>query len=152
MNRGEKLEIARQLQRLKVDIIEAGLPVISDGDFASVEQIATEVRGPIIAGLARCTAADIDAAGAAVKPAGDRARIHVFLATSKIHRDHKLKKVDEEVIRLAVEGVKRAKTFVKDVEFSPEDASRTEPEFLARVIQAAIEAGAATVDILAPVG
>src|SRR5258707_863104 len=152
MNLREKLEIARQLQRLNVDIIEAGFPVISDGDFASVEQIATEVRGPIIAGLARCTAADIDAAGAAVKPAGDRARIHVFLATSKIHRDHKLKKVDEEVIRLAVEGVKRAKTFVKDVEFSPEDASRTEPEFLARVIQAAIEAGATTVNIPDTVG
>ena len=125
MNFREKLEVARQLQRLNVDIIEAGFPVISDGDFESVERIATEIRGPIIAGLARCTSADIDAAGAAVKPAGDRARIHVFLATSKIHRDHKLKKVDEEVIRLAVEGVKRAKALVKDVEFSPEDASRT---------------------------
>lgn len=152
MNLREKLEVARQLQRLNIDIIEAGFPVISDGDFASVEQIATEVRGPVIAGLARCTAADIDAAGAAVKPAGDRARIHVFLATSKIHRDHKLKKVDEEVIRLAVEGVKRAKTLVKDVEFSPEDASRTEPEFLARVIHAAIEAGATTVNIPDTVG
>jgi 2-isopropylmalate synthase len=152
MNLREKLEVARQLQRLNVDIIEAGFPVISDGDFASVEQIATEIRGPIIAGLARCTPADIDAAGAAVKPAGDRARIHVFLATSKIHRDHKLKKVDEEVIRLAVEGVKRAKALVKDVEFSPEDASRTEPEFLAKVLQAAIEAGATTVNIPDTVG
>jgi 2-isopropylmalate synthase len=83
MNLREKLEVARQLQRLNVDIIEAGFPVISDGDYESVEQIATEVRGPIIAGLARCTPADIDAAGAAVKPAGDRGRIHVFLATSK---------------------------------------------------------------------
>src|SRR5246500_5022614 len=152
MNLREKLEVARQLQRLNVDIIEAGFPVISNGDYESVERIATEVRGPIIAGLARCTPADIDAAGAAVKPAGDRARIHVFLATSKIHRDHKLKKVDEEVVRLAVEGVKRAKALVKDIEFSPEDASRTEPEFLAKVIQAAIEAGATTVNIPDTVG
>src|SRR6266436_3881639 len=91
MNLREKLEVARQLQRLNVDIIEAGFPVISDGDFASFEQISNAVRGPVIAGLARCTAAEIDAAGAAVNPAGDRARIHVFLATSKIHRDHKLK-------------------------------------------------------------
>src|SRR6266436_5521253 len=152
MNLREKLEVARQLQRLNVDIIEAGFPVISDGDFASVEQIATEVRGPVIAGLARCTAADIDAAGAAVKPAGDRARIHVFLATSKIHRDFKLKKPSEEIIRLAVESVKRAKAIVQDVEFSPEDASRTEPEFLAEVVEAAIEAGATTVNIPDTVG
>jgi 2-isopropylmalate synthase len=152
MNIRQKLEVARQLQRLNVDVIEAGFPVISGEDFESVERIATEIRGPIIAGLARCTANDIDAAAAAVKPAGDRARIHVFLATSKIHRDHKLKKVDHEIVRLAVEGVKRAKSQVKDVEFSPEDASRTELEFLARVIQAAIEAGATTVNIPDTVG
>src|ERR1700751_2004641 len=113
MNLREKMEVARQLQRLNIDFIEAGFPVISEGDFAAVSKIAAEVRGPIIAGLARCNPKDIDAAGAAVKPAGDRARIHVFLATSKIHRAHKLKKVDEEVVRLAIEGVKRAKTFVK---------------------------------------
>ncbi len=148
----EKLEIARQLQRLNVDVIEAGFPVISDGDFEAVQKIATEIRGPIIAGLARCVPNDIDAAGAALKPAGDRARIHIFLATSKIHRDFKLKKPSQEIIRLAIESVKRAKAIVNDVEFSPEDASRTEPEFLAEVAEAAIEAGATTVNIPDTVG
>ena len=152
MNLREKMEIARQLQRLNVDVIEAGFPVISDGDFEAVQKIATEVRGPIIAGLARCVPQDIDAAGAAVKPASERARIHVFLATSKIHRDFKLKKASEEIIRLTIESVKRAKAIVKDVEFSPEDASRTEPEFLAQVVEAAIEAGATTVNIPDTVG
>jgi 2-isopropylmalate synthase len=126
--------------------------VISDGDFEAVKTIAEEVRGPIICGLARCVAKDIDAAGAAVKAAGERGRIHVFLATSAIHREFKLKKAEEEIIRMAVEGVKRAKSLVKDVEFSPEDASRTEPEFLAQVVQAAIEAGATTVNIPDTVG
>ncbi|MBV9656700.1 MAG: 2-isopropylmalate synthase [Verrucomicrobia bacterium] len=152
MNLREKMEVARQLARLNVDVIEAGFPCISDGDFEAVRQIATEVRGPIIAGLARCVAGDIDAAGAAVKPAGERGRIHVFLATSKIHREHKLRKAHEEIVRLAVEGVRRAKSLVRDVEFSPEDASRTEPEFLAQVVQAAIEAGATTVNIPDTVG
>jgi 2-isopropylmalate synthase len=152
MNLREKLEIARQLARLNVDVIEAGFPVISDGDFASVHQIATEVKGPIIAGLARCNPKDIDAAGAAVKPAGDRARIHVFLATSKIHREFKLRKAHDEIIRLATEGVKRARELVRDVEFSPEDASRTEPEFLAQAVQAAIDAGATTINIPDTVG
>ncbi len=152
MNLREKMEIARQLQRLNVDVIEAGFPVISDGDFEAVQKIATEVRGPIIAGLARCVPKDIDAAGAAVKPAGDRARIHVFLATSKIHREFKLNKAQDEIIRLATESVKRAKALVRDVEFSPEDASRTEPDFLAKVVEAAIEAGATTVNIPDTVG
>ncbi len=152
MNLREKMEVARQLARLNVDIIEAGFPVISDGDFHAVQQIATEVRGPIIAGLARCTAKDIDAAAAAVKPAGDRGRVHVFLATSKIHREHKLKKAHDEILRLAVEGVKRARGLVRDVEFSPEDASRTEPEFLAQITQAAIEVGATTINIPDTVG
>ena len=152
MNLREKLEVARQLQRLNVDVIEAGFPVISEGDFEAVSRIATEIKGPIICGLARCVEADIDAAAAAVKPAGDRARIHVFLATSKIHREFKLKKANEEIIRLAIEGVKRARSYVRDVEFSPEDASRTEPEFLAKVVEAAIEAGATTVNIPDTVG
>jgi 2-isopropylmalate synthase len=152
MNFREKMEVARQLQRLNVDVIEAGFPVISSGDFDAVQKIATEIRGPIIAGLARCVPEDINAAGAAVKPAGDRARIHVFLATSKIHRDFKLKKASEEIIRLTIESVKQAKAIVKDVEFSPEDASRTEPEFLAKVVEAAIEAGATTVNIPDTVG
>ncbi|MEM9399100.1 MAG: 2-isopropylmalate synthase [Verrucomicrobiota bacterium] len=152
MNPRQKMEVAHQLSRWGVDIIEAGFPVISDGDFQSVQQIATEVKGPIIAGLARCVSKDIDAAGAAVKPAKERGRIHVFLATSKIHRDFKLGKAQDEIIRLAVDGVKRARKYVKDVEFSPEDGSRTEPEFLARVVEAVIEAGATTVNIPDTVG
>jgi 2-isopropylmalate synthase len=152
MNLREKMEVARQLHRLNIDVIEAGFPVISDGDFEAVHKIATEVRGPIIAGLARCVPTDIDAAGSAVKPAGERARIHVFLATSKIHREFKLKKAESEIIRLATESVKRAKALVHDIEFSPEDASRTEPEFLAKVVEAAIEAGATTVNIPDTVG
>ncbi len=152
MNLREKLEIARQLARLKVDVIEAGFPVISDGDFESVHTIAKEIKGPIIAGLARCVPKDIDAAGAAVKPAGKRGRIHVFLATSKIHREHKLHKAQDEILRLAVEGVKRAKGFVQDVEFSPEDASRTEPDFLVAICKAVVKAGATTVNIPDTVG
>jgi len=152
MNLREKMEVARQLARVNVDVIEAGFPVSSPGDFESVQTIATEIRGPVICGLARCAEKDIAAAGAAVKPAGERGRIHVFLATSAIHREFKLKKATEEIIRMTVEGVKRARALVKDVEFSPEDGSRTEPEFLARVVQAAIEAGATTVNIPDTVG
>ena len=152
MNFRQKMEVARQLERLQVDVIEAGFPVISDGDFEAVQSIAREIKGPRIAGLARCVPADIDAAGAAVKPAGDRGRIHVFLATSKIHRDFKLRKAHDEIVRLAVDGVRRAKGLCHDVEFSPEDASRTEPEFLARVVEAVIEAGATTVNIPDTVG
>jgi 2-isopropylmalate synthase len=152
MNLREKLEVARQLARLKVDIIEAGFPVISQGDFEAVQTIAREIKGPIICGLARCVMRDIDAAGEALKPAGKRARIHVFLATSKIHREFKLGKAEHEILRLAVEGVKRARSYVKDVEFSPEDASRTEPDFLIQVCKAAIAAGATTINIPDTVG
>lgn len=116
MNLREKLEVARQLARLKVDVIEAGFPVTSEGDFASVQSIAREVKGPIIAGLARCVPKDIDAAGEAVRPAGARARIHVFLATSKIHREFKLGKAQDEIIRLATEGVKQARSYVEDAD------------------------------------
>src|SRR5436309_3178674 len=152
MNGREKLEVARQLARLRVDVIEAGFPITSDGDFGSVQAIAREVKGPIIAGLARCVPKDIDAAGAAVRPAGRRGRIHVFLATSKLHREFKLGKAKDEIIRLAVEGVKRARSFVDDVEFSPEDASRTEPEFLVEVCKAVIAVGATTLNIPDTVG
>jgi 2-isopropylmalate synthase len=143
----EKLEVARQLARLGVDIIEAGFPVSSEGDFASVQEIAREVRGPVICGLARCVARDIDAAGAAVKPAGARGRIHVFLGTSKLHREFKFGKAQDEILRLAVEGVRRARSLVKDVEFSPEDASRTERDFLVKIVEAAIAAGATTINM-----
>lgn len=152
MNLQEKLAVARQLERLNVDVVEAGFPVISEGDFAAVEAVAKELEGPMVAGLARCVPGDIDAAGAAVQPAGQRGRIHVFLATSKIHREFKLGKAEEEIIRLAVEGVRRAKSLVEDVEFSPEDASRTEPDFLVKVCRAAVEAGASTVNIPDTVG
>src|SRR5690606_38928349 len=152
MNLREKLEVARQLARLKVDVIEAGFPVISDGDFEAVHTIAKEIKGPIICGLARCVAQDIDAAGKAVKPAGKKGRIHVFLATSKIHRDFKLGKAQDQIIRLAVEGVKRAKSWVQDVEFSPEDGSRTEPDFLVEVCKAVVKAGATVVNIPDTVG
>ncbi|MGV3772337.1 MAG: 2-isopropylmalate synthase [Verrucomicrobiales bacterium] len=152
MNFREKLEVARQLARLKVDVIEAGFPVISDGDFEAVQAIAREIKGPVITGLARCVDKDIDAAGEAVKPAGKKGRIHVFLATSKIHREFKLGKAQDEIIRLAVSGVKRAKSFVDSVEFSPEDGSRTEPDFLIQVCKAVIAAGANTINIPDTVG
>ena len=152
MNLREKLEVARQLARLKVDIIEAGFPVISEGDFTAVRSIAREVKGPVIAGLARCVSKDIDAAGEALKPAGKRGRIHVFLATSKIHREFKLGKARSEILRLAVEGVKRASGYTANVEFSPEDASRTEPDFLVEVCKAVVAAGATTVNIPDTVG
>jgi 2-isopropylmalate synthase len=152
MNLREKLGIARQLVRLNVDVIEAGFPVISDGDFTAVQTIAREIKGPVICGLARCVAADIDAAARAVQPAGKRGRIHVFLATSKIHREFKLNKAQAEILRLAVDGVKRARSLVADVEFSPEDASRTEPEFLVEISRAVIKAGATTINIPDTVG
>jgi 2-isopropylmalate synthase len=152
MNLREKLEVARQLARLKVDVIEAGFPVSSDGDFESVRAIAREVEGPVICGLARCVPKDIDAAGEAIRPAGKRGRIHVFLATSKIHREFKLNKAQDEILRLAVESVKHAKSFVDDVEFSPEDGSRTEPDFLAAVCRAVVAAGVTTVNIPDTVG
>ncbi|HNQ88209.1 MAG TPA: 2-isopropylmalate synthase [Verrucomicrobiota bacterium] len=152
MNMREKLEVARQLARLRVDVIEAGFPISSEGDFHAVHTIAREIKGPVIAGLARCVPADIDRAAAAIKPAGRRGRIHVFLATSKIHREHKLKKAQDEILRLAVEGVRRARSHVRDVEFSPEDGSRTEPDFLVQVCRAVVGAGATTVNIPDTVG
>jgi 2-isopropylmalate synthase len=152
MNLREKLEVARQLARLRVDVIEAGFPITSQGDFEAVQSIAREVKGPVIAALARCVPKDIEAAGLAVRPAGRKGRIHVFLATSRIHREFKLGKARQEIVRLAVEGVKRAKALVSDVEFSPEDGSRTEPEFLSQVCRAAVEAGATTVNIPDTVG
>ena len=147
----EKLEIARLLEALKVDIIEAGFPIASDGDFDSVKAIAEAIRGPVICGLARCHPKDIDRAGNAIKPAA-RGRIHVFLATSKIHREHKLRKGKEELVKLAIESIKQARSFTDDVEFSPEDASRTELEFLEEMTHAAIEAGATTINLPDTVG
>lgn len=151
MNQAEKLEVARALAALGVDVIEAGFPIASIGDFEAVRLIATEVTGTTICALARCSDRDIDRAGEAVKFA-QSPRIHVFLATSAIHREHKLRMTKAQIIERAVTSVKRAKGFVADVEFSPEDAARTEPEFLRDVVQAAIEAGATTVNIPDTVG
>ncbi|OQA04656.1 MAG: 2-isopropylmalate synthase [bacterium ADurb.Bin400] len=151
MNLHEKLEVARQLARLNVDVIEAGFPVSSQGDFDAVRAIASEISGPTICGLARCLEKDIVAAANALAPA-PKHRIHVFCATSKIHLEHKLRKAHAEIIRMSVTGVKMAKNFTKDVEFSPEDASRTEREFLVDVVTAAIEAGATTINIPDTVG
>ncbi len=151
LNIKEKLEIAKQLAILGVDIIEAGFPVSSPGDFESVKTVARNVKGPIICGLARALEKDIDASYGAVK-FSDRPRIHIFLATSKIHMKYKLKKAEDEILRLAVAAVKYAKSKVSDVEFSPEDASRTEPAFLHKVVEAVIAAGASTVNIPDTVG
>ncbi len=151
MNLPEKLEIAHTLKDLGVDIIEAGFPIASPGDFEAVQSIARSVHGPVICGLARCNNDDIDRAWEALKDA-PKPRIHVFLATSPIHREFKLRMAQEEIIRRAVQGVSRAKAKCQDVEFSPEDAARTELDFLAAVVEAAIEAGATTVNIPDTVG
>jgi 2-isopropylmalate synthase len=147
----EKLEIARHLEAMGVDVIEAGFPISSNGDFESVRQIACEISRSVICGLARCVPGDIDRAGEAIKHA-KRGRIHVFCATSKIHRDHKLKKGQQEIIDLSVRSIKHALQYTTDVEFSPEDASRTELEFLEEITQAAIEAGATTINLPDTVG
>ena len=147
----EKLELARALADLGVDIIEAGFPIASPGDFDAVAAIAREVDGPVIAGLARTAREDIERAWDAVRHAA-RPRIHVFLATSEIHREHKLRMAKEEIIRRTRDEVSRARERCDDVEFSPEDASRTEPDFLAEVVETAIEAGATTINIPDTVG
>ncbi|MCM8766290.1 MAG: 2-isopropylmalate synthase [Candidatus Omnitrophica bacterium] len=147
----QKLEIAKQLEHLNVDIIEAGFPIASPGDFEAVTLIAREIKKPTICALSRSLKKDIDMAKEALRKA-KHPRIHVFLATSKIHMQYKLRKVEEEVLQQAVEAVKYAKKFTPDVEFSPEDASRTQKEFLYRVLEAVIETGATTVNIPDTVG
>jgi 2-isopropylmalate synthase len=151
MNLTEKLEIAHALAQLGVDIIEAGFPIASPGDFESVRDIARAVRGTTICGLARCNDADIDRAWEALRHA-ERPRIHVFLATSAIHREFKLRMGEDEVVARAIAGVQHARRLCEDVEFSPEDAARTEPDFLCRVVEAVIAAGATTINIPDTVG
>lgn len=151
MNLAEKLEIAHALKDLGVDVIEAGFPIASPGDFEAVQAVARQVQGPIICGLARCSAEDIDRAWEALREA-PRPRIHVFLATSAIHREFKLRMAKEEIVRRAVEGVERARRYCQDVEFSPEDAARTELDFLAEVVEKAVAAGATTINIPDTVG
>ena len=154
LNLEEKLAIAQQLARLGVDVIEAGFPFASRGDFAAVQRIAQQVggeNGPIICGLARASRGDIRACADAVAPAPNR-RIHTFIATSDIHLEHKLRKSRKDVLGIVPEMVAYARSFVDDVEFSCEDAGRSDPEFLYEVIEAAIAAGATTVNIPDTVG
>jgi 2-isopropylmalate synthase len=151
MNVHEKLRMAQQLDRLGVDVIEAGFPIASDGDFEAVQAIAASIRRPIIAGLARACKQDIERAWQALKGAA-RPRIHVFLATSDIHLKYKLRISREQCLAQARESVRLAKSFCKDVEFSPEDATRTDRDFLCQVVQAVVEEGATTVNIPDTVG
>src|SRR5580692_7783070 len=151
MNHQEKLRLAHQLDRLGVDVIEAGFPIASDGDFEAVKGIAAVVRRPVVAGLARACRPDIERAWEALKDAA-RPRIHVFLATSDIHLKYKLHMKRTECIAQARESVAFAKSLCSDVEFSPEDATRTDPEFLCQVLEAVVEAGATTLNIPDTVG
>ena len=151
LNHHEKIEIARQLDAMGVDIIEAGFPITSQGDFDAVEAIGKEVRRSVVCGLARCVPRDIDRAGQALLGANNP-RIHVFCATSRIHREHKLKKAFDEIIRISVDSVKQARQYTDNVEFSPEDGSRTELNYLVDITAAAIEAGATTINIPDTVG
>ena len=151
MTGDEKMEIARQLQKMQVDIIEAGFAASSPGDFEAVSNIAREVKGPIIASLARAVANDVDQAWEAVKHA-DRPRIHVFLSSSEIHQMHQLRKNREEVMEMGVTMVERAKNLCQDVEFSPMDATRTNPEYLFQMLEEVIRAGATTINIADTVG
>ena len=151
MTVNEKIEIAEQLEKLKVDIIEAGFAASSPGDFQAVSAIAAQIRGSSVASLARANPDDVDRAAEAVRGA-ESPRIHVFLSTSDIHLMHGLRRNREEVMDMAVEMVRRAKGYVDDVEFSPMDATRTNPEYLYTMLEATIAAGATTVNIPDTVG
>lgn len=152
MNIEEKLRVAKQLQKLNVDVIEAGFPIASEGDFEAVKRIAQTIKGPEIAGLCRSSDKDIDRAWEALKYAGDKGRIHTFIATSDIHMKYKLKMEPKKVLEAAVKAVKRASSYTPNVEFSCEDAVRTRLDFLAEVVEAVIDAGATTVNIPDTVG
>ncbi|MFA5629221.1 MAG: 2-isopropylmalate synthase [Dehalococcoidales bacterium] len=151
LNINEKIEIARQLEKLGVDALEAGFPASSAGDFEAVELISREIRKPIICGLARAIASDIDKAAEALKQAR-HPRIHVFVSSSDVHIMHQLKKSKEEVLEMAFNMVKRARGYVEDVEFSPMDASRSSPEYIYNMLEAVIDAGATTLNIPDTVG
>src|SRR6201994_3125719 len=151
LNAAEKLEIAQQLARLGVDVIEAGFPIASPGDFDAGQTIAREVQGPVICGLARANSADIDRAWEAVRDS-ERPRIHTFLSTSDIHIEHQLMSTREDVKGLARASVAQARALCEDVEFSPMDATRADREFTAEVLQIAIDEGATTINIPDTVG
>src|SRR5215207_3637794 len=151
LNTTEKLEIAHQLARLGVDVIEAGFPIASPGDFEAVRAIARDVHGPVIAGLARAHSADIERAADAVREAG-RPRIHTFISTSDIHIEHQLQSTRADVLGQARAAVAHARSFVEDVEFSPMDATRADVGFTAEVLQIALDEGATTINIPDTVG
>ncbi len=151
MTRDEKIRIAKALERMRVDIIEAGFPIASRGDFESVRAVAQVVRESTVCGLSRAVNPDIDRAAEALKEAA-RSRIHTFIATSPIHMQNKLRMQPDEVLQAAVAAVKRARTYTDDVEFSPEDAGRSDVDFLCRILEAVIDAGARTVNIADTVG
>ncbi len=151
MTKDEKLRIAKALERMRVDVIEAGFPIASPGDFDAVKAVSAAVKDSVVCALARAIDRDIDRAGEALKKA-QRARIHTFIATSPIHMEKKLRMQPEQVVAQAVAAVKRARQYTEDVEFSPEDAGRSELEFLCRVLEAVIDAGATTVNIPDTVG
>lgn len=151
LNKKEKLEIARQLEKLGVDVMEVGFPVTSAGDFEAVKLIAQNIKGPVITALARAVKGDIDTAWEAIKYS-QKPRIHTFIATSEIHMKHKLNMTREEVLKRAVEMVAYAKGLCNDIEFSPEDATRTDVEFLYRIVEAVINAGATVINIPDTVG
>ncbi|MBW3581108.1 MAG: 2-isopropylmalate synthase, partial [Actinobacteria bacterium] len=141
LDAAEKLEIAEQLARLGVDVLEAGFPVASQGDFEAVQAIARSVEGPVICGLSRTHLADVDRCWEAVRDAG-RSRIHVFISTSPSHMEHMLKMTEAQVLAETRSGVARAREHTDDVEFSPQDATRTPLDFMLEVLQAAVDAGA----------
>ena len=147
----EKLDIARQLERLHVDVIEAGFPASSPGEMRAVDMIAREIRGPIICGLSRMMPSDIDSCRQALEKARKK-RLHVFLATSQIHRQYKLKKDKHEILDMVTQNIQSARKDFEQIEFSPEDASRTEPQFLVEVVRTAIAAGATSINVPDTVG
>ncbi len=151
MNKKEKLKLAHQLERLRVDVIEAGFPISSEGDFETVKEIARQIKSTTVAALCRTTDIDIETAASSLEPA-EKPRIHTFIATSDIHMKYKLKKSRDEVIESAVKGVELARKYCDEVEFSAEDASRSEPEFLYRVFEAVIDAGATIINVPDTVG
>ena len=151
MHHDEKLRMAHQIAALGVDVLEAGFAIASDGDFAAVQAIAREVKGTRVASLARCKREDIEAAARAVEPAASN-RIHVFLASSDLHLEYKLRINREQALEQTAEAVRLARTFVDDVEFSTEDGTRTDPEFLIQMITVAVQAGANTINIPDTVG
>ena len=151
MTRDEKIRIGRQLERLRVDVIEAGFPAASPGDFESVKAVASVVKDSTVCGLARAQEKDIRAAGEAIAPAVS-GRIHTFIATSAIHMEKKLRMTPEQVLEASIKAVTLARNYTDDVEFSCEDAVRSDPDFMCRVIEAAIKAGARTINIPDTVG